>query len=63
MAKEFKANIPAIKAIYEQEATVHTHTKKVIALTMRAFNCTFTEIGEVLDISRQGAEQLVKSVK
>lgn len=58
-----KTNIPALQAIYQKEVDKDTHTKQIIALTMRAFDCTYSEIGEVLGITRQGAESIVKSSK
>ena len=58
-----EVDLSLLKALYKKEAKVHAHTRKIIAKTMRIFGFTYTEIGEVLDISRQGAEQLVKSIK
>ena len=54
-----KANIEAIRKI--RQAGVDT--RPLIAYTMRNCGCTYSEIGQVFDITRQMAETLVKQVE
>lgn len=57
-----KADIPAIQNMLVNSKKL-VDLRPVIALTMRSCGCTFEEIGQVFDISRQMAETLIKKAE
>ena len=54
-----KANIEAIKKARQ----TGVDTRPLVAYVMRNCGCTYAEIGQVFDITRQMAETLVKQVE
>lgn len=49
-----------LKLIEELIATSKLDIRPVIAITLRACGLTFREIGELLDMSKQGVEVMIK---
>lgn len=54
------ANTQAIASLIENSTALDL--KHIIAFVMRACNCTYTEIGEALDVTRQNAQYLVETM-
>lgn len=57
-----KANIENIKKINEATKQV-IDPRPIIVYTMRECGCTFSEIGQVFNISRQMAEAIYKATE
>lgn len=60
--KQEKADIKAIKALYESTKQV-IDPSPIIAYTMRKCGCTFQEIADVFGFTRQMAETLYKKAE
>ena len=56
-----RANIQNIKNLLDD--SVILDLKPLIAMVMRECNCTFDEIGQVFDFTRQNAEQYIKGIQ
>ena len=59
---QIKADIEKIKQLQAGSNDILDY-RPIIAYTMRACGCTFTEIGEVFGFTRQMAETMVKNAE
>ena len=60
--KQVKANVAGLKKVVAQEGKL-INLRPAISVIMYYSGCTYTEIAEVFDISRQMAETLVKNAE